>query len=144
MFTSAKRGAGLDRRGEVSMLMRQEAMEAARVEHGVDPLRRRPSPILVPAAAKDDGQFLLRGAPQHLAPFRRRTGSRRRSDPARLPSFREPAASTGCARYGPGTSPQSLGVGNTLPGLHSPFGSKAPRTRCINARSSAVNIVGMY
>ena len=31
-----------------------------------------------------------------------------------------PARSAGCARYGPGTSPHSRGVGNTLPGLHRP------------------------
>src|SRR6185295_3729683 len=55
-----------------------------------------------------------------------------------------PAASTGCWRYGPGTSPHRRGVGKTLPGLQRPEGSNAARTRCISARSSGANIVGMY
>ena len=46
-----------------------------------------------------------------------------------------PARSTGCARYGPGTSPQSRGVGNTLPGLQRPRGiehaAHAPHQRQI-------------
>ncbi len=44
---------------------------------------------------------------------------------------------------GPGTSPHSRGVGNTLPGLDSPAGSNAHRTSCMVSRSSAVNIRGM-
>ena len=36
-----------------------------------------------------------------------------------------PASSSGCARYGPGTSPQSRGVGKSLPGFARPSGSNA-------------------
>ena len=54
-----------------------------------------------------------------------------------------PARSAGCARYGPGTSPQSRGVGNTFPGLQMPVGSNAHLTICIVSRSAAANSFGM-
>ena len=41
------------------------------------------------------------------------------------------------ARYGPGTSPHSRGVGSTLPGLQRRCGSNASRTACITSRSSS-------
>src|SRR5262249_22786575 len=42
-----------------------------------------------------------------------------------------PETSVGWGRYGPGRSPQSLGVGKTFPGLKRLFGSKAQRTIAI-------------
>ena len=47
------------------------------------------------------------------------------------------------AGTGPGTSPHSRGVGITLPGLASPAGSNAQRSRWNAARSGSSNIFGM-
>ena len=54
-----------------------------------------------------------------------------------------PACSSGCGRHGPGRSPQSRGVGSTLPGLHTPSGSNAARAGAITVRSESLNIFGI-
>ena len=54
-----------------------------------------------------------------------------------------PAASSGCCRYSPGTSPQSRGVGITLPGFARPAGSNAQRSRVKASKSGSSNMRGM-
>ena len=59
------------------------------------------------------------------------------------PRSASPASSVVCGRYGPGRSPQSLGVGNTLLGLKVVPGSNAQRTFAMVSRSASVNISAM-
>ncbi len=97
---------------------------------------RQPAPRpLRPAAARPDRA----AGRQEL----RRLGSGRGCDRLHQNRSATPAASSGCCRYGPGTSPQSRGVGITLPGFARWSGSNAQRSFWNAARSSSPNIAGM-
>ena len=94
---------------------------------------RRPAPVDLRAAAADHDRLPLRptraAMPRRLSRGAGTAGSPAfgRRSASMLPIGRStsrsarPAASTGCGRYGPGTSPHSRGVGNTLPGLQRPL-----------------------
>ena len=91
----------------------------------------------------------------HVGPRRRSGAAARRRPPCEAGNSRVtvseatqnrsaiPAASSGCWRYGPGTSPQRRGVGITFSGFAIPSGSNAQRRSWNVARSGSENIDGM-
>ena len=94
--------AGLDRAREVACLVLEDPVERTQSRG-----RRR----------SVDRDAAALGVPRARRPRPQRRSAR-------------PSLSSGCWRYGPGTSPQRRGVGNSLPGFAIPAGSKARRTRC--------------
>ncbi len=158
---------------QVTRLVLHHGVEPRRRQHDVAAARRRAPVQLGAAPARHHGQRLARGAGEHRAHLGlvarrdhqrghhaghrvRRCGRlahvRSADDVGQRVAHRRgaahhrsasPAASTGWTRWNPGTSPQSRGVGSNLPGLHSPSGSKAARTRSITVSASPLNIRGM-
>ena len=143
-----QRRPGLDRRGQVSVPMLDDAGERRGGEQQIDRSPRR-APVLLGAAAADPHREPLgrrRGECRGQRLAGRRQGHQARPDAVDSIFFAagahrgagargklieqggrrrarhqtrsaRPAASAGCFRYGPGTSPQRRGVGNTFPGL---------------------------
>ena len=105
--------------------MRDRAAQFRRVRRRASTSRSAgpaaPRSAWCPRRADQTGQASRRCA--RLATSRRRPAASAGwtcfSRPSQKRSAR-PARSSGCWRYGPGTSPQSRGVGNTLPGLQMP------------------------
>ena len=123
-----------EHRGEVARVVLDDLRQPGRQEHHVRlghgrapvPLRAAPARPHRPAGREQLGG--LRGGGGRLDPQNRSA---------------TPAASTGCWRYGPGTSPHRRGVGMTFPGLARCSGSKAQRSFWNAARSGSENIDGM-
>ncbi len=119
-------GAGDD--GEVACLVNERRPERRRVEQEL----RRAAPVCprrrsAAAIALDGGACSCRLGEQVARLAKARPDDATVDDLTIGRSPRPPRA--GCGRYGPGRSPQSLGVGKALPGLQRPSGSKAVRTR---------------
>ncbi len=133
-----ERHARLQDRRQVARVVLEDPVQARGGEHDVGLLRAGTE--LRAAADGHDTQAPLCRLPQQLGRalvVLRDLVARRQNRSA------TPARSSGCSRYGPGTSPQSRGVGITFPGFASPAGSNAQRRRWNASRSASENISGM-
>ena len=138
----------------------QHLVQAFGGDEQVGPLGRVAQPELAPAAHEHHRQAVVGGGPEDLAGLLHRPGAATRATgtpstavpggagPTRSPrssSWRptaqntsaRPACSAGWTRRGPGRSPHSRGVGNTLPGLARPRGRRrsAPAAWCPGPRA---------
>ena len=102
---------------EVAGLERDHAVELAQREELA--LRGAAPAELGAAAARDQRLAGGIGLPHELGDLLLRGRSQHQNRSPR------PAASTGCTRWNPGTSPHSRGVGSSLPGLEGAPGSNA-------------------
>ena len=135
----ARAAAGFDRRGQVAVLVREDAVQPPHVEDRVDAAGGRPHPLLVPAPRMTIDCRACEARRQRGPRPRVGGSARRRAEFVASQALRQSGGFGGMLAVRTRHLAAQSRCGKHLPGI-AQSGDRTRRTRCITARSSGENM----